>query len=226
MRSANNVTGIAALALSFIYISAFVYYGTFWSFPHESDAQTKMAFIAQHQTITSVFLFITYILFGLVLSMLVAGTSRILGNASEILKSVTTAFGYLWVGLVIASGMIAISGVTYAIDIAHTDAQKALDAWTILMTIAQSIGGDNEIVGAVWVILVSVLALKADVLSKNLNYLGIVVGLAGVATISPLIIFKELFGVSQIIWFFWLGVCILRQASDDVSLTNSRRSPC
>ncbi|MCW8856948.1 MAG: hypothetical protein OQJ95_06245 [Kangiella sp.] len=143
------------------------------------------------------------------------------------LKSVTTAFGYLWVGLVIASGMIAISGITYAIDIAHTDAQKAFDAWTMLMTVAQSIGGDNEIVGAVWVILVSVLALRADVFSKKLNYLGIAVGLAGVATVTPLLIFKELFGVSQIIWFFWLGVCFLRQVSDDDdSLTNSRRSPC
>ena len=218
MKSANYVTGIAALVLSFIYISAFVYYGAFWRFPTDGDAQTKMMFIAEHQTITSVFLFITYILFGLVLSILVAGTSRILGNASERLKSVTNAFGYLWVGLVIASGMIAIAGVNYAIGIAHMDAQKALDAWALLMTIAQSIGGDNEIVGAVWVILVSILALKADIFSKKLHYLGITVGLAGVATITSVVMFKELFGVLQIIWFFWLGLCFLRAASDEVKV--------
>ena len=218
MNSANYVTGIAALVLSFIYISAFVYYGAFWRFPNDGDAQTKMMFIAEHQTITAVFLFITYILFGLVLSILVAGTSRLLGNASEMLKSVTTAFGYLWVGLVIASGMIAIGGVSYAIGIAHSDAQKALDAWALLMTIAQSIGGDNEIVGAVWVILVSILALKADIFSKKLHYLGITVGLAGVATITSVVMFKELFGVLQIIWFFWLGLCFLRAASDEVKV--------
>ncbi|MGI5308677.1 hypothetical protein [Rheinheimera sp. WS51] len=218
MKSANRVTGIAALVLSLIYISAFVYYGAFWRFPIDGDAQTKMTFIAEHQTITAVFLFITYILFGLVLSILVAGTSRLLGNASEQLKSVTNAFGYLWVGLVIASGMIAIGGVSYAIGIAQTDAQKALDAWTLLMTIAQSIGGDNEIVGAVWVILVSVLALKADVLSKKLNYLGIAVGLAGVATITSVVIFKELFGVLQIIWFFWLGLCFMRLPSNEAKV--------
>ena len=218
MKSANYVTGIAALVLSLIYISAFIYYGAVWRFPTDSDAQTKMTFIAEHQTITAVFLFITYILFGLVLSILVAGTSRMLGNASERLKSVTNAFGYLWVGLVIASGMIAIGGVSYAIAIAQTDAQKALDAWALLMTIAQSIGGDNEIVGAVWVILVSVLALKADVFSKKLNYLGITVGLAGVATITSVVIFKELFGVLQIIWFFWLGLCFMRQPSEQAKV--------
>ena len=46
MKSANYVTGIAALVLSLIYISAFIYYGAVWRFPTDSDAQTKMTFIA------------------------------------------------------------------------------------------------------------------------------------------------------------------------------------
>jgi len=217
MKSANRVTGVAAIGLSLIYIFAFVYYGAFWSFPGQSDVQTKMNFLAEHQSIISAVSFITYILFGLVLSILVAGTVRCLQQAGEMQKSITAAFGYLWVGLVIASGMIAISGVGYAIKLANTDAQKAFDAWSLMMTLAQSIGGDNEIVGAVWVLLVSVLALKANVFSKFLHYLGIIVGLTGVATVTSYDSFKELFGVLQIIWFFWFGVCFLQRTSDDVS---------
>lgn len=214
MKLANQVTGAAALLLSFIYIFAFVYYGAFWNFPSQSDVQTKMDFIAEHQTVISVVSFITYILFGLVLSVLVAGTLRGLRYASDMQKSITAAFGYLWVGLVVASGMIAISGVNYAVNLAETDAQKAFDAWRIMMAIAQSIGGENEIVGAVWVILVSVLALKSKLFSSYLNYLGLVIGIAGVATVTPFDVFTEVFGVLQIVWFFWLGVSFLRQKSE------------
>lgn len=211
MKSVNYVTGVAALALSFIYVSAFVYYGVFWVFPHAADAQAKMMFITEHHTITSVVLFITYILFGLVLSILVAGISRVLGNANAWLRSLANAFGYLWVGLVIASGMIAMGGVNYAIGLAHTDAEKAWDAWTLLMSLSQSIGGDNEMVGAVWVMLVSAMALKADFFPKRLNYLGITIAVVGIATITPVVMFKEVFGVLQIVWFFGVGVCFVGQ---------------
>jgi len=54
------------------------------------------------------------------------------------------------------------------------------------------------------------LALNATLLSRSLNYLGCFVGLAGIATVYPAEIFTEIFGLSQIAWFVWLGVVILR----------------
>ncbi|WP_462169989.1 hypothetical protein [Pseudoalteromonas xiamenensis] len=97
MKSANRVTGVAAIGLSLIYIFAFVYYGVFWNFPGQSDVQTKMNFLAEHQSIISAVSFITYILFGLVLSILVAGTVRCLQQAGEMQKSITGSF-WVFVG--------------------------------------------------------------------------------------------------------------------------------
>ena len=64
-----------------------------------------------------------------------------------------------------------------------------------------------------WVLLVSLVALKAVVLSRKLNYLGCLVGIAGIATVYPEETFTEVFGLSQIIWFIWLGLVILRSDS-------------
>jgi hypothetical protein len=68
-------------------------------------------------------------------------------------------------------------------------------------------------VGGLWVLSVSLAALKSVVLSRMLNYLGCFVGIAGIATIYPEELFTEVFGLSQIIWFIWLGLVILRSDS-------------
>lgn len=210
-------SGWAAILLSLIYISAFVYYGALWAFPSDGDAATKMMYLTDHQLVTSFFMFTTYILFGLVLSVLVAGLNHVLKVKESALCSLATAYGYIWVVLVIASGMVALSGIGLTIDTAASDPEKALEIWTVLMTIAQSIGGDNEIVGAVWVTLVSFLALREKIMSAKLHILGLFVGLVGILTVFPFSLFTELFGVFQIIWFVWLGVCLLKLSPEHFS---------
>jgi len=77
--------------------------------------------------------------------------------------------------------------------------------------IIEGLGGGNEIVGGLWMLLLSLTALRAQLFSKTLNYLGILVGVAGILTIYPLEIFKETFGISQIFWFLWIGISMLRK---------------
>jgi hypothetical protein len=45
-----------------------------------------------------------------------------------------------------------------------------------------------------------------------LNFLGVFVGLAGIATVYPSDIFTQIFGISQIFWFIWLGICFIKEA--------------
>ena len=47
------------------------------------------------------------------------------------------------------------------------------------------LGGGNEIVGGLWVLLVSWAALRAGGLPRALNYLGLVIGVAGILTVVP-----------------------------------------
>ena len=72
-------------------------------------------------------------------------------------------------------------------------------------------GGGNEIVGGLWLLLVSMAGLRAGGLPKALNYLGIVVSVAGLATIIPALgELGSVFGLGIIAWLTWLGITLLR----------------
>ena len=61
-------------------------------------------------------------------------------------------------------------------------------------------------------LLVSLAALRAGELPKGLNILGLVVGAVGIISIVPGLTgtLGPVFGLSQIIWFIWLGIVLLR----------------
>ena len=75
----------------------------------------------------------------------------------------------------------------------------------------EALGGGNEIVGGLWVLLLSWAALTSDKLPKLLNYLGVLIGLAGILTAVPTFgVLMDVFGLGQIVWFAWLGIVMLR----------------
>lgn len=72
-------------------------------------------------------------------------------------------------------------------------------------------GGEFEFLGGLWVSLVSWAALRSGGLPRALNYLGLVVGLFGLLSALPgLLMLNGLFGMSQIAWFVWPGIVLLR----------------
>lgn len=206
------MAGISALSQALIYISAFIYFGAFWSFPYDAGPLEKMTHLAENQYIFSLVYFLMYVVFGVFLAVLVIGLHEKLKHTNNPAISIGTTFGVIWVGLVIASGMISNIGLAHAIGMMDASPEKAFDVWTIVSLITESLGGGNELVGGLWVLLVSITALQARIFSRVLNYLGLLVGVVGIATVYPDEIFTELFGVSQIIWFIWLGISLLSPA--------------
>jgi prepilin signal peptidase PulO-like enzyme (type II secretory pathway) len=84
--------------------------------------------------------------------------------------------------------------------------------WLAISTVQEALGGGNEIVGGLWVLLLSWAALRTDKLQKVLNYLGVLVGLAGILTVAPNFdVLMDVFGLGQIVWFAWLGIFMLRE---------------
>ena len=203
-------SGFAAILLGLIYIGAFIYFGAFFAYPAGGSPAEKMRFLADHQLAVSVVYFSIYVLFGVVLAVLVVGLHEMLKRTGASLAALASLFGVIWVGLVIASGMIYTIGLDQAVRLLDEGPDTAFALWRTVSVIANSLGGGNEIVGGLWVLLVSVVALQAAALSRPLNYLGCFVGIAGIATVYPAEIFTEIFGLSQIVWFIWLGVVILR----------------
>ena len=213
MKNLQKLAGISAISEALIYIFAFIYFGAFWSYPSAGSAAEKMAYLAENSLMFSIVYFLIYIVFGVFLAVLVIGLREKLKHTKNAAVDIGALFGAVWVGLVIASGMISNIGLSHAIGLIDASPEKAFDMWTTISVIAESLGGGNELVGGLWVLLVSIVALQAGVFSRPLNYLGLLVGAAGIATVYPDDIFTEIFGITQIAWFIWLGISLLTQGN-------------
>lgn len=88
--------------------------------------------------------------------------------------------------MLFASGMVFNYGMTTVASLAQTDHAQAVVAWQAIEPIAQGLGGaGGELLGGLWVLLVSWIALRGRVLPKALGWLGIGIGAAGLASVVP-----------------------------------------
>lgn len=206
--------GIAALFQALAYIVGFAVIATFLNpgnVENWSSAQ-KLSFVLERKDIFQLWTAFIYVVFGISLVILaVALHDRLKGQSG--LMQIATAFGLIWAGLVIASGMVASVGLE-ATDVLHAkDAAQAASAWVAIGAVQNGLGGGVEIVGGLWVLLISSAALRSGTFPKALNYIGMLVGVAGLLTIVPSLGFLgAVFGLGQILWFVWIGISMLRRA--------------
>lgn len=209
MSHLQKIGGIAALSEAVIYVSAFVFFGVYWDFPVDADSIRKLTFLSENQTIFSVVNLVMYVLFGILLAVLVLAVHERLKINAPNLSKVASIYGVIWVGLVIASGMISNIGLAAALELSTTNLEQAMLVWSIVSTIVEGIGGGNEVVGGLWVLLLSIAAYRCNEFSKAFNYLGFFVGIVGILTIYPAEVLTAIFGITQIVWFSWLGLAML-----------------
>lgn len=218
MKGLQKLAGISAISEGLIYIIGFVYFGAFWSYPIDGSPAEKMTHLAENQFLFSMIYFLIYVVFGVLLAVLVIGLHEKLKHTNNPVVTIGSLFGVIWVGLVIASGMISNIGLAHAINLMDVNPEKALDMWIVVSVITESIGGGNELVGGLWVLLISVASIQGGWLPRTLSYFGYLVGIAGIATVYPDELFTEIFGVSQIVWFIWLGICLLTKENANKSI--------
>lgn len=209
MNNLQKIGGVSALLESIIYVSAFLFFGAFWNFPVDADSVKQFAFLAENKVTLSIVNLIMYVLFGIILAVLVIALHERLKGNTPILSQIASIFGIIWVGLVIASGMIANIGLASVLELSAKDPEQAMTVWRAIYSVVEGLGGGNEVVGGIWVLLLSSAALKGNELSKILNYFGVFIGIIGILTIYPAEVLTEIFGISQIVWFCWLGVSML-----------------
>ena len=209
MNKLQKIGGVFAIFEAIIYVSAFVFFGAFWNSPTDADSVQTFAFLAENQVTLSIVNLIMYVLFGIFLAVLVLAINERLKSNTPTLSQIASIFGVVWVGLVIASGMIANIGLSAVLELSTKEPEQAMTVWRAIYSVVEGVGGGNEVVGGLWVLLLSFAALKGDELSKRLNYLGLFVGIVGILTVYPAEVLTEIFGVSQIVWFSWLGAVML-----------------
>lgn len=211
MTNYQKVGGWAALGEAATYIAAFVIllalllpagYQT-----GDVDAAESVAFLADHQGLFYVWILIIYLLAGVLLVVLVLALHDRLKAGSAALSQTAAAFGLIWAGLILASGMIRVVTLGIIGDLFPTDPAQAETVWLALNGVQEGLGGAIELPGAIWVLLVSWAALRAGWLPKILNYLGIAIGVVGILTVVPALgELVSVFGIALIVWFIWLGI--------------------
>lgn len=204
--------GIAALIEAALYVTGFGLFLTILDPSGYEGHVQKVTFLADKQVASYVANLLIYVVFGVVLVVLSLALHARLKDGSPTIMQTATAFGLIWAGLVIASGMIANIGNSAVVELFSENQDQAVMLWLALATVQEALGGGNEIVGGLWVLLLSWAALRTDKLPKALNYLGVLVGLAGILTVAPNFdVLMDVFGLGQIVWFAWLGTVMLRE---------------
>lgn len=215
MKDFQKLGGVAALIEAATFIVGFVLYFTLLSAAQYGslslDPVRHVRFLAEHQTLMYAWNLIIYVLFGVVLVVLALALNERLKVGSPLMAQTATAFGLIWAGLVIASGMVANVGASMVIRLLATDPERAGSLWSSLSLVVNGLGGGNEIVGGLWVLPVSVAALRSGGLPRSLGWFGVVVGLGGILTVVPALgELGAVFGLGGIAWFVWLGILMLR----------------
>ena len=205
--------GVAALYEALAYIIGMVGFILGVNISEIADPLQKVTALIENQGLLTSLMLVVYVFFGVWLVVLsLALHERLDGNNSALART-ATAFGLIWAVLVIASGMIYNVGIETVIAISANDPSQAATVWLAIASVFNGLGGGVEVVGGIWVLLLSVAALRSGSLPRAFNIFGFIVGGAGVVTIIPALaeIGADLFGLTQIIWFIWLGILLLRQ---------------
>ncbi len=213
-----TVGGIAALTEAAIYIAGIAYFLVILNYANVTAPRQQVELFVANQTSLYAMYLLIYVVFGIVLVALVLALHDRLKTGAPSLMQAATAFGLIWAGLVIASGMIANIGTATIVDLYATDPSQATTAWLAINPVVEGLGGGNEVVGGLWTLLVSVAALRAGMLHRVLNYFGVVVGMAGVLSAIPAlgVIGGGIFGLTQIVWFVGLGILLLQASRQTI----------
>lgn len=168
-------------------------------------------FLVGHQGTLAAWHALIFLAFGVALLPLVRALRQRLVDVEPGLADTGAVLGYVWIGLMFATGMVANIGIDVVADLAESDPGRAASVWASLDAVTDGLGGGNELVGGLWVLLVSIAAWRHDLLPRGLSVLGAVCGAAALVTLVPgLSGVGIVFGLGLIPWFGWIGATLLR----------------
>ena len=213
MNNLQKMGGVAALIDAATYVVGIGLFSTILA-PYvtgDLDPGQTVAFLADNQAIMYIWILIIYVVNGVFLVVLALALYERLKAGSPAMVQTATAFGLIWAGLIIASGMLINSDLGVVVDLYGKDPAQAASVWVVLSSVEVGLVSRYEIPGGLWVLLVSWAALRAGGLPRALNYLGVVIGVAGLLTVVPALeALQAVFGLGFIVWWVWLGIVMVR----------------
>ena len=216
MKTLQKSGGISALYMAISHLIGIMIFLVILDYLSIVDPAQKMTLNVDKQMIVFSTNLLMYVFFGFALIVLSLALYDRLKTGAPALMQVATAVGIIWAGSLIASGMVANAGLITVVALYAKDPTQALLTFQAIEAITNGLGNANgEILGGVWTLLVSLAMLRSGGLPRVLSILGFAVGAVGILTTIPIMnVYTSLFGLGQIIWFFWLGIVLLRSNTD------------
>jgi len=212
MKTLQKSGGYAALYLAIAYLIGLILFIVVLDYPGITDPAQKVALLVEKPMVIFATNLFMYVLFGVALVVLALALYDRLKASAPALMQVATALGIIWAGSLIASGMVSNAGIDPTVALYATNPTQAALSWQGIEIVTTGLGnGNGEILGGLFTLLVSLGALRGGKLPRGLSILGLLIGVVGILTINPgLTDLTGVFGLSQMVWFVWLGLVLLR----------------
>ncbi len=211
MQSLQKMGGIGALIAAGTFVVGLVMFATlFTDFVSAATPAEAVEFIADNQLALHLWNITIMIVFGIALVPVVLAIGDRLRGAHSPLARVASVFGLIWSGVMISTGIITNIAYATVADLHRTDPEMASTVWAGLDAVTNGLGGGNEVLGGVWVLGISVVALRERLFARWVNYLGAVMGVAGLITVVlTLDVVGAVFGLGLIVWFVAVGIDLI-----------------
>lgn len=224
VKNLQKIGGIAALIGTATNLLAIVMFITLAPKGYGSDDPGQaVTFFADNQALMRVLYQIQYLVFGVSLIFLALALHERLKAGSPLLVQAVTIFGLIWAFLVIVIGTLAINNLSTVVKLYGENPAQAATVWLTLNSVETGLGGGGgeTMVNALWFLLLSWAALQARALPRVLNYLGLVIGGAGVISVVLAALgLMVVYGVGLIIWLVWVGIVLLLRPAMTVKEAN------
>lgn len=149
-----KTAGIAAIGAAVTYLVGFVVLlgvlnpaGYGFALGEEANA---IAFLARYAGVMTAWNSVVYIANAVLVGVLVIALYEMGAPLSPRLMRVASAFGLVWVGLLLAAGMVANSAIVAIALISGSELDQAIAVWRVFRIVENGLGGGNEIAGALW----------------------------------------------------------------------------
>jgi hypothetical protein len=212
MKTLQKLGGFAALYMALAYLAAMPYFLILVNYPSVVDPIQKVILLRDNYASMFAMHVIVFEFVALGLVVLGLALHHRLKVGAPAIAQVGTVMGLIWACLLLASSMVFNYGMGAVVGLYATDPTQAVWAWQTIEATAQGLGGaGGELLGGMWILLVSWAGLRTQALPKPLNWLGMVVAGAGLISNVPALRDASIvFGLVQIVWLIWLGIVLLR----------------
>lgn len=213
---------LAAFAEALIYVAGFVWFFAVLNPGDQTSPEQRLAHLIAQRDFYYAGYLVTGVVFSFLLIALVQALYQRLSPMAPQLMRYASVVGYLWAGIVLASSFIFLTSLGALAKYHETDAAQALTIYRAIAIQVEALGGGIELVGAVWLLLISYVGLRHRIFHPLMHGWGLLVGLSGLLTLfgglsllatwSVFEVMAAIFGVGQILWFAALGLALWKDA--------------